>query len=219
MALRLSARQLIDGPKKHSCEFVSSVGTNPLSGRKLMRGIAVVSLMTLAACASGATSSSTAGAPQTTRVMGGGGLNGGSIRMSASDAASVTKVAFPMDVVWRALPAAYDSLKIPLTTLDAKAHHLGNEGMKIRQRLGAVSLSKYIDCGQAQIGPSADSYEVYLNVTTTVSAPSGAETEISTIVESAAKPLAFGQDYVRCTSKGTIENTISAIVAAKLTPK
>ena len=137
--------------------------------------------------------------------------------MIASDAASVTRVGFPIDVVWRALPAAYDSLKIPLTTLDPKAHHLGNEGMKIRQRLGTVSLSKYIDCGQAQIGPSADSYDVYLNVTTTLNARSGAETEIATIVESAAKPLNFGQDYTRCTSKGTIENAISAIVAARLT--
>ncbi len=181
-----------------------------------MRSIALLSLITLAACASGGTTSSGTGAPQTTRVMGGGGLSGGSIRMNATDAASVTTVGFPLDVVWRALPAAYDSLKIPLTTLDAKAHRLGNEGMKIRQRLGTVSLSKYIDCGQAQIGPSADSYDVYLNVTTTVTARSGAETAISTIVESAAKPLNFGQDYTRCTSKGTIENAISAIVAAKL---
>lgn len=183
-----------------------------------MRGIASLSLMMLAACASGGTTSSGTGAPQTTRVMGGGGLStGGSIRMNATDAASITTVGFPLDVVWRALPAAYDSLKIPLTTLDAKTHHIGNEGMKIRQRLGTVMLSKYIDCGQAQIGPSADSYDVYLNVTTKLSARSGAETEIATIVESAAKPLNFGQDYTRCTSKGTIENAISAIVAAKLT--
>jgi len=185
-----------------------------------MRGFALLSLITLAACASGAASTSAgSGAPQTTRVMGGGGLSstGGSIRMNATDAASVTSVGYPIDAVWRALPFAYDSLKIPLTTLDPKTHHIGNEGMKIRQRLGNVLLSKYIDCGQAQIGPSADSYDVYLNVTTTLNARSGAETEISTIVESAAKPLNFGQDYTRCTSKGTIENAISAIVAAKLT--
>jgi hypothetical protein len=91
--------------------------------------------------------------------------------------------------------------------------------MKIRQRLGTVLLSKYIDCGQAQIGPSADSYDVYLNVTTTLAAESGAETQISTVVESAAKPINFAQDYSRCTSKGTIENAISAIVAGRLAPK
>jgi len=181
--------------------------------------MALLSLAALAACASGSTSSGTAAQPQTTRVVGGGGLNSGALRMATSDAASVTRVAFPIDVVWRTLPAAYDSLKIPLTVLDAKTHHIGNEGLKIRQRLGAVMLSKYIDCGQAQIGPSADSYDVFLNVTTTLNASSGAETEIATVVESAARPLNFGQDYVRCTSKGTIENEISAIVAHRLAPK
>ena len=185
-----------------------------------MRGIALLSVVALSACASGSTTSGTAAQPQTTRVTGGGGLSGTAIRMATSDAASVTRVAFPLDLVWRTLPVAYDSLKIPLTVLDPKEHHLGNEGMKIRQRLGTVMLSKYIDCGQAQIGPSADSYDVFLNVTTTLTAaPSGAETEISTVVESAARPLNFGQDYARCTSKGTIENAISAIVAARLAPK
>jgi len=183
-----------------------------------MRGITLLSLAALTACASG--SSSTGAEPQTMRIVGSGGLGSGSVGMrSASSTASVSKVAFPLDRAWRALPAVYDSLKIPPTTLDPKTHHFGNEGMKIRQRLGGVQLSKYIDCGQAQIGPSADSYDVFLNVTTTLSASSGAETAISTIVEAAARPLNFGQDYSRCTSKGTIENALSAIVTAKLMEK
>ena len=178
-----------------------------------MRSIALLGLASLAACASGP--ANTSAATQTTRVVGGGG-SPTSIAMNAGATASTSRLAFPLDVVWRALPAAYDSLKIPLTVLDAKSHHLGNEGMKIRQRLGTVALSKYIDCGQAQIGPSADTYEVYLTVTTTATAVSAAETDVSTIVESAARPLSFGQDYSRCTSRGTIENAIPAIVAAKL---
>lgn len=180
-----------------------------------MRGIALLSLMMLAACASGST---TAGRPETMRVVGGGGLSTGGFNMNATSTASTSKIAFPIDAVWRALPAAYDSLKIPPTTLDPKTHHFGNEGLKIRQKLGGVSLSRYIDCGQAQIGPSADSYDIFLNITTTLN-PSGAgETEVSTMVEAAAKPL-IGQDYTRCTSKGTLENTIAAIVAAKLAAK
>jgi hypothetical protein len=173
-------------------------------------------LSALAACASGTGGSAGPAAPQTTRVMGGGGLSGSSVTMATENAPNLSRVAFPLDAVWRALPIAYDSLKIPLTTLDPKTHHLGNEGMKIRQRLGGVALSKYIDCGQAQIGPSADSYDVYLNVTTTVSARSAAETEIATVVESAARPLSFGQDYTRCTSKGTIESAIASIITARL---
>lgn len=186
-----------------------------------MRGFVLVSLLAVAACASGSGGSSGgSSAPSTTRVMGGSSTGGvgtsAAIMMNASATASVTKVAFPLDLVWRALPSAYDSLKIPLTVIDPKDHHLGNEGLKIRQRLGAVALSKYIDCGQAQIGPSADSYDVYLSVTTTVTASSGAETQIATIVDAAAKPLTYAQDYSRCSSKGTIENAIAAIVAVRL---
>lgn len=180
-----------------------------------MRGIALLSLVTLAACASGST---TTGRPETMRVVGSGGIATGGFTMNATSSASVTKVAFPLDLVWRALPAVYDSLKIPPTTLDRKTHQFGNEGLRIRQRLAGVSLSKYIDCGQAQIGPSADSYDIFLNVTTTLTAAGAGETEVATMVEAAAKPL-IGQDYTRCTSKGTLENLISSIVAAKLAPK
>ena len=102
------------------------------------------------------------------------------------------------------------------TTLDSKAHHFGNEGMKIRQRLGSVQLSKYIDCGQAQIGPSADSYDVFLTVMTTLQPVNAGETEVATMVEAAARPISFGQEYSRCTSKGTIENAIAAMLAAKV---
>jgi hypothetical protein len=183
-----------------------------------MRGIALVSLMVLGACASGSGSGSSR--PETMRVSGGGGIGGASaITMNTSTTASVTKVAFPIDQVWRMLPVAYDSLKIPPTTLDPRAHHFGNEGMKIRRQLGGVALSKYIDCGQAQIGPSADSYDVFLSVMTTLGASDGGSTDVSTIVEAAARPLHFGQEYTRCTSKGTIENAISGIINAKLAPR
>lgn len=128
----------------------------------------------------------------------------------------MTRVPYAIDRVWRVLPTAYDSLKIPLTAVDPGKHYLGNEGMKIRQRLGAVSLSTYIDCGQAQIGPSADSYDVYLNVTTTAKVISPTETQIATTVESAARPLSFSQEYSNCSSKGTLEARISEIVANRL---
>jgi hypothetical protein len=151
------------------------------------------------------------------RVMGGGGTGAAAtIDMRSAVTPSTAKVASSLDRVWRALPAAYDSLKIPLTTLDATKHLIGNEGMKIRQRLGTVALSQYIDCGQAQIGPSADSYEVYLNITTTARAISPTETELSTVVESAAKPITFNQEYSRCSSKGSLETRIAALVRAQV---
>jgi hypothetical protein len=176
--------------------------------------VAILSLFALAACASG--NSTTTTRPETMRVVAGGGTATGQFNVTSTTAASVSKAAYPIDRVWRLMPAVYDSLKIPLTTFDGAKHLVGNEGMKIRQRLGGAPLSRYIDCGQAQIGPSADSYDVFLAVTTTIRSLSPTETEIATTVESQAKPMTYAQEYSRCSSKGTLEVLIADIVAKKL---
>lgn len=177
-----------------------------------LRPLAVLSLLSLSACASGG--GPAARPDETIRVAGSSGMN--SFKLADNTTSNVSRVAFPIDKVWRTLPAVFDSLKIPLTTADGAKHLIGNSGMKIRQRLGTVQLSKYIDCGQAQIGPSADTYDVFLSVMTTVRSVSPTESEIQTTVESAAKPITFAQEYSRCSTKGKIETSISDIVAAKL---
>lgn len=180
-----------------------------------MRCLLLCSTIALAACASGATN--TSGSTQATARVSGGGSGTTNVRMDATNVASVSRVAYPIDRVWRLMPSVYDSLGITLTTLDGTKHFVGNEGMKVRQKLKGVALSTYIDCGSAQIGPSADSYDVFLAVTTVLRAVTPMETEIATTVESAAKPITFAQDYSRCATKGKIETAISAIVAARLT--
>jgi hypothetical protein len=182
---------------------------------EFMRHVIVLSVLGLGACASGP--SQTSSQTETVRVFGGGGTSASTaIGIRNTTSANASRLGYPIDRVWRALPAAYDSLKIPLTTLDANKHFIGNEGMKIRQRLGTVALSTYIDCGQAQIGPSADSYDIFLAVTTTVRSLSATETELATTIEAAGKPVAFAQDYARCGTRGIIETKIAAIVGARL---
>jgi hypothetical protein len=186
-----------------------------------MRRFAPLSLLVLSVAAPGCGSGSSAGTaprPETTRIQGssiGGGSNT-TITMTSNTSASVTSVAASLDRVWRLLPGVYDSLGIVLTTLDPAKHLIGNEGMKIRQKIKNVALSQYIDCGQAQIGPSADSYDVFLAVTTQVVMKSATETQIGTMVEASAKPVMFSQDYSRCSSKGTIETKVAAILNARL---
>jgi hypothetical protein len=179
-----------------------------------MRLPLIAVLVAAAACAGGTSTTQTR--PETMRVVAGTGTATGQFNLTATNTASVTKLAAPIDRIWRLMPSVYDSLKIPLTTVDGAKHLIGNEGMKIRQRLGGVQLSRYIDCGQAQIGPSADSYDIFLAVTTTIRSISATESEVATTVESQAKPITYAQDYSRCSTKGTLETTISDIIAKKL---
>src|SRR4051812_30130029 len=100
-------------------------------------------LLPLILAVAGCSSSSpveTAPVPQTMRVVGGGA---GSIAMGMSGStvdARASAIAAPLADVWRVLPAAYESLNIPLSTVDTTTWVIGNSGFNLRRRLGSIPL-------------------------------------------------------------------------------
>jgi hypothetical protein len=177
----------------------------------MTRAAALLFLASLTACASstGGSASSVGSAPIRSQ---------GSVGRATDTRATLytQTLAYPVDQVWRALPGVFDSLKVPLNTLDPKAHTIGNDGFKIRQRLGTVALSKYIDCGTTQIGPNADSYDIVLTVLVQLSPAEGGGTSVTTTFESSARPLAFAQEYSKCTSKSVFEPRLLEVLKGKL---
>jgi hypothetical protein len=176
-----------------------------------MRALVLLSLIGLSACASGKGDPVTSGRPESVPI-----FAGSDIRMTTSTVPHATTLAFPLERVWKALPAVYDSLSLALTVLDAKQHLIGNEGFKLRQKLGTVALSKYIDCGSAQLSPSADSYDVFLSVVTTLRPNAWGGTELATTIEAAARPMTFAQEYSRCRSTGVLEKRLADLVKLAL---
>lgn len=179
-----------------------------------MRLALLFSLAAMAGCSSpGAVQG--APAPETVRVVGG---SGGSIAMgmsgSAADARSVA-IAASVPAVWRALPAAYESLSIPISVLDSVTHVVGNSGFNVRRRLGSVPLVRLIDCGTTQGGPSAETYDIRLSVTTQIKA-ADAGTTISTTIEPKGKPVAFSGEYINCSSTGVLETRIADAVKSRI---
>jgi hypothetical protein len=174
----------------------------------MRRSVVLLALVALCGCAS---SGSTNTRTQTVSVEG-----AGSLRINSSADVVKKSVAFPMDRVWRVLPAVFDSLGIPITRLDAASHTIANEGAKGRLRLKGVSFSTYIDCGATQIGPNADSYDIFYTVTTQSTSTGPNSTTVSTVFDAAARPVSFSQEYSRCTSKGVLEAKIAELVRAKL---
>lgn len=177
-----------------------------------MRAAVGFTVLALAACASGSHPESARPTSESVRVVGETGLN---IRMAGSDGAATGTVAFSVDKVWNVLAAVYDSVGIPVGTVDPTRHLIGNAGFKAYQRLGKTSLAKLIDCGKTQGFPSADSYDVYLQITTQVQ-PKDAGSVISTLVEAAARPMVVKGDYIKCSSLGTIEAGILGGVRDRL---
>lgn len=133
------------------------------------------------------------------------------------DQTTDARVDFPIGKVWHALPAAFESLGIPITEVDNATHTIANGGLKLRRELGKVSLSRYIDCGTTQIGENADSYDVYLTITSRVQEDPGSGLSVlRTNFEAMAKPVAFSRDYARCSSKGELEKRLVAAVKSQL---
>ena len=134
--------------------------------------------------------------------------------MNAVPVAGVSVLASGIDKAWLVLPAVYDSLGIPRSKVDRASYTIGNLGMQVRRRLGNVRLSKYLDCGTAQQGPSADSYDVNLSVTTQLQAEPTGATRVTTTVAAMAKPIMLSGEYSRCSSTGEIELQVHNLLDA-----
>lgn len=180
----------------------------------MRRGLMLVSCILMCACASAGTFGAARAQPATQTI--GSRDLGGSIRVATSTAPDVTTLPYAIDQVWRALPAAFDSLSIPIAHSDPDTHVLGNDRFKIRQRLGKTSLSRFFDCGETQIGANADSYEVMLTVRMQLQAAGAASTKVATIVEALARPITFNQAYSRCQTRGALESRLIAQLRARL---
>jgi hypothetical protein len=133
-----------------------------------------------------------------------------------SETARIT-VDFPMDQVWSAMKSAYDSLGVPVTSMDQASHTLGNNSMRVRRRLGDVPMSKYVNCGNVQGVQSADAYEMVGSIVTRLDSPDGpSRTRMTTLVDFQGRPMTIASEFTRCTTTGQIEKRLSELVAAQL---
>jgi len=140
-----------------------------------------------------------------------------SVALGGNDPSVVRKLPYTVDKVWRALPAVFDSIGIPIAMLEPTAHRMGNEAFKVRSRLKGVPLSRYIDCGNStQIGPNADSYDVVVTMLAEVHAAESGASSLRHTFSALARPANFSQDYSQCSSKGTLELRFMALLTSAL---
>ena len=176
-----------------------------------MRRLLAVCLASAIACAGTPPTPGAAPAEQHVSVSGGVGTT---LNVVPTSGVSTIEFAYPVDKVWKVLAAVFDSVAVPVSLLDAQTHTMGNRGFKLRGKLGKVGLARYIDCGTTQIGPNAESYDITLTLTTTLSATPGGATAMAVNLEASAKPLAFSQEPFRCSTKGALEQRVKDLTAA-----
>ena len=183
-----------------------------------MRHTTLLSALSLAALTACASSSSTPAVTEgtmavpTTRIVG----NGGSIEVhtGTSVGKNVVIVQGTPKEVWSLLVAAYDSVGIPVNISNPPQGVLGNEGFRIRRKLKDVSLTRYLDCGNTQGGPSAETYEVILAVKTQL-LPVDQGVSATTMVDASARPVSLSGNAVRCGSTGRLEARIGELLGGE----
>ena len=182
----------------------------------MSRLAALLLAVVISGCASSSPGSAISGRDQTVRVSDGSST----LRIQPTDAMAVSNVPFATAAVWNVMASVFDSLGIAVGTLDPQKLVIGNTALKIHGRLGSVPLSRYLDCGQTQGFPSAETYDVHLSVLTQVSPGKEPNTSsIATMVEAAARPMQFKGEYALCQTKGELETRIPRIAALKLAKK
>ena len=155
--------------------------------------------------------------PRSDGVIRVGGNEGTSILATGSiSAPGIATITAPIDAIWQALPAVYDSLGIPRNTLDVPSRTIGNTGYLTRRTLGKTRLSDYIDCGSPQMRPAADYYDVNLSVLTQLQSESSGATKVTTTLVASAKSPSFSGQFDRCASTGRLETKLFSLLDAQL---
>lgn len=180
-----------------------------------MRGSIAFTFIALTGCASAGSAPADGGqSRETVRIVGAGSTN---LTLTSNAGAQLTRIEAAPDKVWLALPGAYAKVGIPITDVDTAHQRIANSGLKLRRQLNGTSLSRFIECGSTQIGDNADSYDVFLTVSTTVKTDPGSGIAVlETMFESQAKPVSFSREYARCSTKGLLEQRIVEAVKAQL---
>lgn len=182
------------------------------SARRCSRSLSFLGIVILAGCASSS-------AP-----LNGGVSSGPSIQESNAQSgdrmatvpqfkvAQRANVQVPIADAWTRLSKAYADLGIPLTTVQPDAHILGNEGMKRSHTLADKRMSQFLDCGSGGSGSAnADVYSINMSIVSRLSSTSDG-TEVATLIQATATPMAFGTAPVVCSTTGSLEARIASMV-------
>jgi hypothetical protein len=186
--------------------------------RSIRLGAYVAALMGAAGCASsgsgsgsGSSTTTTVGVtPATQQVTLSSGQN---VRINTTTTTVALSENVPVgpDSAFKVLVKVYTELSVAATTLDSRQRVVGNPSLKVRRRLGGVTLVKYLDCGYKDGSPNAETYDIVLNLMSSVSGPTPTSATVSTRIEGLATHPVFGSQAV-CTTTGELEKRIAQMV-------
>jgi len=170
-----------------------------------------------AACAHSGTQppSQTNVQPNTVRVEGpeGGVLEA---RTSTEERSATTMIGVAPDVAWSKIAAVYAELGLAANTYVDATKQIAARGMRARGRLGKLRMSSLVSCGSDVTGDDkANSYEITLDVSSTIQPAPGGKSYVVSMVTGQGRPMTTNGEAVHCASTGSLEKRIATSLAVK----
>jgi hypothetical protein len=160
-------------------------------------------------------------APSTAALVGPGGtigLTGGNINTTVTSIAS--GVPLGPDTTFKLLVAVYTKLAIPVAQQSDVHRTIGNDVLRVRRKLAGMNMQDVIDCGNKMGLQNAETWDIQINLLSTVNPDGKGGSQLSTRVEAVGHdPSVSNRDWIPCESKSNLEARIADLVKAAAAAK
>ena len=184
--------------------------------RRVPSAICVALLAAANACASapGLAGAGTAGALPTGST--GGSSRGIGLEVTARNLGQEVVLPVAQGPTFDALEAVFAALQIPLSRREPERFTLGNDGLKMRRKLGAMELRRLFDCGGTSGMPNSETYTITASIISAVTASATGGSVVITVIDASAENPSFPGSGVRCSSTGSLEDAIAKELRTRL---
>jgi hypothetical protein len=124
-------------------------------------------------------------------------------------------ITVPPARAWPALIQTYAEFGVPLQGADAVERMIATQFAHVHGSFAGQRLSRWIDCGSTITGDIATSYEVTIRIGTMIDTSVVGRSILRSAVNATAIASGGGTTPVTCTTRGTLEKRIAALVMSK----
>jgi hypothetical protein len=170
-----------------------------------MRPFALLGILALVACASGAPRVVTdTPTPDNVSV-----AQTSTSRVYNPDAATPDSsyLEARFDRAWSFLPEVFRGFGLDIATIDPATHTVDGQKVRARGQFAGSMYSRYLDCGDTRGVPNANRYEITMHVVTRL-APAGDKTLVATTVVAEGRFTETGGTAVPCAANNEIAKKV-----------
>lgn len=116
---------------------------------------------------------------------------------------------------WPALVQTYAAFGVPLQGADQSRYMIATQYFHAHSSFAGERMSRWLECGSTMTGDIATTYEITLRFGSLLDTSVVGRTIVRSAVTATAVATGTGTTPVQCSSRGSLEKRIAALVAAK----